>query len=112
MLIVNNYSISFYTYDMDFIKKVTEQTEIDDKTYTVYIRFYFQNQYTREGLLYRAEVIIQDYDKSIKRIEKYCVLLMDEVGRLNIKDKEYVFDYIIPIRPNDLEADDLSINVF
>lgn len=111
MLIVNNYSISFYTYDMDFIKKLMEQSEVEDKTYTVYIRFYFQNQYTREGLLYRAEVIVQDYDKPIKRIEKYCVLDMDDVARLTIKDKEYVFNYIISIRPNDLEAEDLSIRI-
>ena len=111
MLIVDNYTISFYTYDMNFIKKVTGNPEVEEKTYTVYIRFYFQNQYTREGLLYRAEVLIQDYDKPIKRIEKYCVLLMEDVGMLYVKNKEYVFNYIIPIRPNDLEAEDIDIKV-
>ena len=109
MLIVNNFCISFYTHDMDFIKKVIERSKIDDKTYDVYIRFYFQNQYTREGLLYRAEVLVQDYDRPIKLIEKYCVLDMDDVARLGIKDKEHIFNNIIPIRPNDLEAEDIKI---
>jgi len=112
MLIVDNYEVSFYTRDMKFIKKLMERSKFDEKTYDVDIKFYFQNQYTREGLLYRAEVLIQDYDKPIKRIEKYCVLLMEDVGMLYVKNKEYVFNNIIIIRPNDLKAEDIDIRIF
>ena len=112
MLIVNNYHISFYTLDVEFIKKVIERTEVDDKTYIVYIRFYFQNHYTSDGLLYYAEIAIQDYDRPIKQIEKYCVLNMDDVAHLSIKDKQYVFNNIILTRPNDLKAEDINIRIF
>jgi hypothetical protein len=94
---------------MDFIKEVTENYKVEDKTYTVYIRFYFQNHYTRDGLLYRVEVLIQDYDRPIKRIDKYCVLNMEDVGHLCMKDKEYVFNNIILLHPNDLEAEAINI---
>ena len=112
MLIVNNFEVSFDTHDLNFIKKRTERTKVDDKTYTVYIRLYFQNHYTSCGLLYHAEIIIQDYDRPIRRIEKYCVMNMDDVGQLNIKNKEYVFNNILVLYPNDLKAEDINIRIF
>lgn len=112
MLIVDNYDVSFDTRNMKFIKKLTEQSKVDEKTYTVDIFFNFQNHYTSDGLLYLAETIVFDYDRPIKKIQKYCVLTMDDVGQLNIKNKEYVFNQIIIIRPNDLKAEDLNIRIF
>jgi hypothetical protein len=96
---------------MKFIKKVTERSKVDDKTYGVDIRFYFQSHYTEAGLLYHVEVVILDYDRPIRRIEKYCVLTLDDVGQLNIKNKEYVFNNIISIHPNDLKAEDINIRI-
>lgn len=88
-----------------------DKFKVDDKTYSVDIWFKFQNHYTHDGLLYYVEIIIFDYDRPIKRIEKYCVMSMDEVCHLYIKDKEYVFNNIIIIRPNDLKAEDISIKI-
>ena len=112
MLIINNFEISFDTHDLNFIKKRTELFKVDDKTYTVYARFYFQNQYTMDGLLYHIEILIQDYDRPIKRIEKYCVMNMNDIVQLDIKNKEYVFNNIIVLYPNDLKAEDINIKVF
>lgn len=112
MLIVNNYNLLFDTHDIKFINKMMNQCEIDDKTYTVDINFKFQNHYTREGLLYYVEIVVFDYDRPIRRIEKYCVLTMDDVGQLNMRNKEYVFNDIIFIHPNDLKAEDISIREF
>lgn len=112
MLIVDNYDVSFDTHDVKFISKMMYQFEVDDKTYTVDISFKFQNHYTSDGLLYYVEIATFDYDRPIRRIEKYCVLNMDDVAHLNIKDKEYVFNNIIPIRPNDLKAEDINIRIF
>ena len=89
-----------------------DQFKVDDKTYTVDISFKFQNHYTSDGLLYYVETVIFDYNRPIRQIKKYCVLTMDDVGQLNMKNKEYVFDDIVITRPNDLKAEDLNIRVF